>query len=44
MGEGGHEEDGWVGEEGLEDASVPAGDEAKEEARKEHCCKHCCKH
>ena len=35
MGEGGHEEDGGVGDEGLEDAMVPAGDEAKNEAREE---------
>ena len=42
MGECWHEEDGWVGEEGLEDAGVPAGDEAKEKTRKELGCYGCC--
>ena len=43
MGECWHEKDGGVGEEGLEDPGVPAGDEAKEEAGEEHCCKDYCK-
>ena len=44
MGEGGHEDDGGVGEDGLEDAAVPAGGEAKQQAREEdgeQCCCHC---
>ena len=32
MGEGWHEKNGWVGQEGFEDASVPAGEDAKEES------------
>ena len=44
MREDGHEDDGGVGEEGLEDAAVPAGGEAKQQAREEdgeQCCCHC---
>ena len=44
MGEGGHEEDGGVGEEGLEDAAVPAGGEAKQQAREEDGGQCCCDH
>ena len=44
MGEGGQEEDGGVGEEGLEDATVPAGGEAKQKAGEEHGGKDCCYH
>ena len=36
MGEDGHEDDGGVGEDGLEDATVPAGDETKQQAGEEH--------
>ena len=36
MGEGGHEDDGGVGDDGLEDATVPAGGKAKKEAGEEH--------
>ena len=43
MGEDRQEEDGGVGEEGLEDATVPAGGEAKKEAGEEHRgYYHCC--
>ena len=42
MGEGGHEEDGGMGEEGLEDVRVPTGDDAKEEAREELGGQDCC--
>ena len=44
MGEGGHEDDGGVGEEGLQDATVPAGGEAKEQAGQEHGGQCCCYH
>ena len=44
MGEGGHEEDGGVGEEGLQDATVPAEGEAKEQAREEHGGRYYCCH
>ena len=37
VGEGGHEDDGGVGDEGLEDATVPAGGETKKEAGEEYC-------
>ena len=36
MGEGRHEDDGGVGDDGLEDATVPAGGKAKKEAGEEH--------
>ena len=42
MREDGHEDDGGVGEEGLEDAAVPAGGEAKQQAGEEHCGQDCC--
>ena len=41
MGEGWHEKNGWVGQEGFEDASVPAGEDAKEEAREKLGCQDC---
>ena len=44
MGEDGHEEDGGVSEEGLDDATVPARDEAKQQAGEEHGGKDCCYH
>ena len=44
MGEGGQEDDGGVGDDRLEDATVPAGDEAKEQAGKEHRGNYCCYH
>ena len=37
MGEGGHEDDGGVAEEGLQDATVPTGGKAKKQAREEYC-------
>ena len=42
MGKCGHEDDGGVGDEGLEDATVPAGHEAKNEAREENGGQCCC--
>ena len=44
MGESRQEEDGGVGEEGLEDATVPAGGDAKDQSRKEDGGKCCCYH
>ena len=42
--EDGHEEDGGVGQEGLEDSTVPAGGKANQQAGEEHCGKDCCYH
>ena len=42
MGEDMQEEDGGVGEEGLEDASVPAGGETKQQTGEERRGKDCC--
>ena len=44
MGEGRHEDDGGVGQEGLEDARVPAGDDAKDQSGEEDGGKCCCYH
>ena len=42
VGECRHEKDGGVGEEGLEDPGVPAGDEPKEKAGEKLGCQDCC--
>ena len=44
MCEGGHEDDGGVGEEGLEDAAVPAGEDANQQSGQEDGGQCCCYH